>query len=337
METIKGEYGMQTQNYQRYKLSELEDLHEQWIIQDESEEDPDFRQEWVVEGIEIHKELVRKEVNDEKKAMYFHTLAELYLEFGRSEKMIQGNDKTAFRYLQRAASYMPNKGDTFYHLAFLAEKITPGNEKWESAAFYAKEALERELDEDKEIKIWCLLGKAYLELGFTQKAEECFGKSKKLDQDDEFTRFRVKYSKKASDKASFLRLDECGARISKRADRDNWIEKSRLGQCFVLEVGRRGTTLYGNGASMALTIPQAELLKLFFEVKSGLTKYDILNNTISPAKEKNANSIKTDIRRLRSAIKKGIEVEEHTLIQTIGDRGNQKYILNPHIEKYLIE
>ena len=39
--------------------------------------------------------------------------------------------------------------------------------------------------------------------------------------------------------------------------------------------------LHGNDASMALNIRQAELLKLFFEWKDGLDKYDIVNNTTS--------------------------------------------------------
>ena len=94
---------MQTNIYNRISLDELEKLQEEWIIRDESEEDPDFRQDWVAEGIEIHKALVQKKISDEKKAMYFRILADLYLEFGRSEKMIQGNYQTAFRYLQNAA------------------------------------------------------------------------------------------------------------------------------------------------------------------------------------------------------------------------------------------
>ena len=131
---------------------------------------------------------------------------------------------------------MPEKGDTFYHLAFLAENMTVGKEKWESAAFYAKEAIERGVETDKEIKIWCLLGKAYFELGFTKDAAECFNKSKKLDRDDDFAHFRTTYSKKTNEKASFTRLNQSGVRINKRAERDAWIEKSRQGECYVLEI-----------------------------------------------------------------------------------------------------
>ena len=161
---------MQTKDYKRISLQELKNLQEEWLYMDQSEEEEDFRQEWVEQGIEIHKALIQKKLNDEDKAIYYRSLADLYLEYGRSEKMIQGNYRTAFTYLQRAARMVPEKGDMFYHLAFLAENMTYGSEKWESAAFYAKEALERGLGIDKQIKIWCLLGKAYLELGFTKDA-----------------------------------------------------------------------------------------------------------------------------------------------------------------------
>lgn len=326
---------MEMIEYDRIPLEKLELLEEQWLMKDESEEDPDFRQEWVEEGINIYKALLKKRVTDEVRARYYHNLAGLYLEYGRSEKMIQGNDRTAFLYLQNAAKLMPEKGDTFYHLAFLSEKMTKGNEKWESAAFYAKEALDCGLAVEKEIKIWCLLGKAYLELGYLKKADVCFYHSRKLDQEDDFTRFRVKYSKATGQPSSFSRLNDVGVRMSKRAERDAIIEKSRYGHCFVLEYGRNGTILHGNGCSMALNTTQEELLKLFFEFRDGLTKKDILLN-LNSIRPKNAESIKTDIRRLRLAIKKGIDIEEHDLIQTVGERRNQRYILNPKIEAYSI-
>ncbi|WHY88569.1 hypothetical protein QNH39_12310 [Neobacillus novalis] len=326
---------MLLEDYNRCPLEKLEYLQEEWVIRDESEEDPDFRQDWVAEGIEIHKALVRRKLSNDKKSFYYRTLAELYLEYGRSEKMIRGNDRTAFRYLQNAARYMPEKGDIFYHLAFLAEKMTHGNEKWESAAFYAKEALERGLAVEKEIKIQCLLGKAYLELGFIKKAEACFSHSKKLDQDDEFSRFRVKYSKMAEQQSTFSRLNDPGTRMNKRAERETLIEKCRDGKCYVLENGRHGMILHGNGCSMVLNTTQAELLKLFFEFKDGLTKRDILVN-LNSIKEKNAESIKTDIRRLRLAIEKGLDVEVNALIQTVGERKSQKYILNPAVETFKV-
>ncbi len=318
-------------------MDELEAIFQQWLDRDEVEEDPDFRQEWVAEGIDILKTLLAKKLSDEEKAAYYHSLANLYLEFGRSEKMIRGNDQTAFRYLQQAARARSNKGDSFYHLAFLAEKMTNGKEKWESTAFYAKEAIERGLDKDKEIKIWCLLAKAYLELGFAKDAETCFRKSKELDQDDDFARFRAQYSKKSNEHTSFIRIKNTGERINRRAARDALIEKTRLGPCYVLEIERRGTTLHGNGASMDLNLREAEILKLLFEHHEGLTKYDIYNQLTTSIQKKSPDSIKTDIRRLRLSLKKGIEVEETALIQTIGERGNQRYIWNPNLEKHLLE
>ncbi|WP_071394224.1 tetratricopeptide repeat protein [Bacillus tuaregi] len=325
-----------TEPYNRMPLEELERLQEEWVYRDESEEDPDYRQEWVAEGIEIHKALVERRISDDKKAMYFRTLAELYLEYGRSEKMIQGNHRTAFRYLQRAARARPEKGDTFYHLAFLAEKMTWGREKWESAAFYAKEAMERGVDHDKKIKILCLLGKAYAELGFTNDAAECFNQSKRLDREDEYARFRASYSKKTKDSSTFVRLKGSGAPRSKRAEQEALLEKSRQGTCFVLETNRHGSILHGNDASMPLNPRQAEFIKLFFEWKEGLDKYDIINHTMS-IRSRSPEAVKAQISRLRSEIKRGLEVDGKELIQTVGVRDEQKYMWNPALECHLLE
>ncbi|WP_067724566.1 hypothetical protein [Oceanobacillus damuensis] len=119
--------------------------------------------------------------------------------------MIGGNKQRAFTYLQRAASTSSQKGDTFYHLAFLAEAMTSGRERWESSAFYAKEAIERGINLDNLIKVWCLLGKAYHELGLKEDAARCFSESKKLDKDDNHVRFRDKYRKKEKSNMNFAR------------------------------------------------------------------------------------------------------------------------------------
>lgn len=322
--------------FQNYSISELEQLQEMWEIKDESEEEPDFRQDWIEEGIEIYESLLTKKISNEQKAIYAHSLASLYLEFGRSEKMIQYNLERAFRSLQRAARYLPEKGETFYHLAFLAEKMTNGKEKWESAAFYAKESLERGINTEKQIKAWCLIGKAYFELGLRNDAAGCFSRSKKLDPEDEFSRFRSKYSKSEDEKTSFMRLTHDGTRINKKTERDSWIEKSRRGECYVLEIHRRGSALHGNGESVILNMRESELLRLIFEWDQGLSRLDILQNAVSNL-NKNEKSVKTDISRLRTLIKKGLGIDGNELIQVTGENPNKKYIWNPAIDKHLIE
>lgn len=49
-----GEYLMPKKKNHHYPEDKLENILEQWLFRDESEEDPDFRQEWVAEGIEIY-------------------------------------------------------------------------------------------------------------------------------------------------------------------------------------------------------------------------------------------------------------------------------------------
>jgi tetratricopeptide (TPR) repeat protein len=327
---------MHSKNWDQYTFDELLTIQQNWIDKDEAEEDPDFRQDWVEEGIEIHQELLKNRLTSVDKERFYTILASLYLEYGRSEKMISGNFLTAFRYLQKATRAMPEKGDTFYHLAFLAEKMTMGREKWESAAFYAKEALERGINVEKQIKIWCLLGKAYQELGLINDSAKCFTTSRNLDKDDEYSRFRSNYSKKEQSSSSFSRLNGSGTLATRRSLKEEWIEKSRLGQCFVLEIGRRGSTFYGNDRVMALTLGQSELLKLFITTKEALRKEDVLHNTTGLGVRK-PNAIKTDISRLRTAIKKELEIDGKFLIQTIEEEGKNKYKWNPNVEVHLIE
>ncbi|WP_186579797.1 tetratricopeptide repeat protein [Aquibacillus kalidii] len=324
------------------RKEELEHKLDEWMQREDDYEEPDFRQEWVEEGINLHKELLRGKLSQQDAAMYKYTLANLYLEYGRSEKIISGNKRTAFRYLRQAARAQTDIGDAFYHLAFLAEDMTKGTEKWESVAFYAKEALEdgRRMDVDKQIKIWSLLGKAYHELGFKDKAATCFSESKQLDREDEFIRFRDNYSKKDAHPSTFVRLSNgSSAKVSsRRAWRDELIEKSQQGKCYVMDIGRRGTTLHGNGSYVELNVKYAEILKLLFTSDYGLTKEEIFNSTTGLGnRSRKPEAIKTDMNRLRLILKQGLEVDGHDLIQTTGERGNMRCCWNASYEKHLIE
>ena len=165
----------------------------------------------------------------------------------------------------------------------------------------------------------------------------CFNQSKKLDPNDDFSHFRTRYSNKSKENSSFSRLTGTGQRTNQRVERENWLEKSRQGRCFVLEVSRKGSFLHGNGGYMALTILQADLLKLFFEWDGPLSNQEILDNTTGLG-NKSIKSIKSDISRLRSSIKRELGVEGNTLIQTIGEgRDLKRYIWNPKIDRYLIK
>ncbi|MED4018538.1 tetratricopeptide repeat protein [Sutcliffiella cohnii] len=319
------------------KKIQLELQIDAWLQREDEEDEVDFRQGWLKEGIELYEQFKMCRLSNQEKAWTYHSLAEFYLEYGRSEKMIGGNKRRAFSYLQRAASTSAQKGDSFYHLAFLAEAMTPGRERWESAAFYAKEAIERGIDLDKQIKVWCLLGKAYRELGLIDDAAKCFSKSKNLDKDDNHFQFRDKYIKKEKSNMNFIRLNQTGQSISKSSYRDELIDRSKGSRCYVLHFGRRGASLYGNGSIIDLSLKNAEILKLIFESSVGLTKEEIFHNTIGIGKQsRRPESVKTDISRLRLLLKEQLDVKE-TLIQTIGDRGNQRYIWNPEMEKHVLE
>ncbi|MCQ6275508.1 hypothetical protein JMM81_11120 [Bacillus sp. V3B] len=106
------------------------------------------------------------------------------------------------------------------------------------------------------------------------------------------------------------------------------IERSRRGECYVLEIGgRNGSTLHGKEGSMALTIGQSDILKLFFEWEGALINQEILDNTTGIG-NKDKKSVKTDISRLRTAIKKELDADGHNLIQTVGKKRGVKVAFN---------
>lgn len=320
------------------RKEELELQIDEWLVRENEEDEPDFRQDWVQEGIRLYKEYQKCRLSVSEKMSTYYTLAELYLEYGRSEKMISGNKKSAFKSLQKAARIAGQNGNPFYHLAFLAEQMTPGKEKWESVGFYAKEALERRLDLDKQIKLYCLLGKAYQQLGFQDSAAKCFSKSKELDVHDEYVLFRDKYIKKDTRDNKFHRLKFDGERMSRFAYRNHLIDQSRKRNDFyLLYIDRRGAILYGNGYSTELTMKNTELLKLIMESELGLTREEIFQNTTGAgSRTRRPESVKTEISRLRSLLRKDFKISED-LIETVGERGNTRYRWNPKFEKHILK
>src|SRR5690625_36548 len=316
----------------------VNDEIERWMIQESADDMEDFRQEWVKEGINLYEKLKKCRLSRKERIGTYYALAKLYLEYGRSEKMISGNKHRAFKYLQSAAKISEtSSGDSFYHLAFLVETMTLGREKWESAAFYAKEALERDLDVDKQIKIYCLLGKAYAKLGFKESAAKSFDKSTKLDKWDEYSRFRNNYSKEDNRRSKFARLNPLGINLSKYEYHKQLIERSKTNNCYVLLFNRNGAILYGNNDSVPLTVRQSEILRLIFESNRGLTKDEIFHNTVGiGTRSRSPDSVKTDISRLRSLLRKRLQTMEQ-LIKTVGERGNKRYQWTTKIEQHILD
>ncbi|WP_186328787.1 hypothetical protein [Bacillus sp. X1(2014)] len=83
--------------------------------------------------------------------------------------------------------------------------------------------------------------------------------------------------------------------MNRRAEKEYFIEINHTGNCFVLEDGLHCIVLHGNVHSIAFNVAQGELIKLLFENKDGMDKKEILIN-LHNIKEKNPESIKTDIR-----------------------------------------
>jgi hypothetical protein len=110
---------------QQKKMDELLDLEDNWLDReglDEGEE----RHAWLEEGGGLYKQFIEL---DKKEPRYSITLADLYLEVRRDEKMRKGNHLAAYQALRMATIHAPNKPDAFYHLSFILAKE---KRKWEA-------------------------------------------------------------------------------------------------------------------------------------------------------------------------------------------------------------
>src|SRR5690606_8423144 len=116
---------------------------------------------------------------DKKNPRYSITLANLYLELGRDEKMRRGNYQEAYSILRKASIYAPNNPDAFYHLSFI---FAIQERKWETVIFYGNEALEKGIEHNKKIKLLCNFALAYSRLGYVQKGRQLLNEAYNLDK-----------------------------------------------------------------------------------------------------------------------------------------------------------
>ncbi|WP_152643007.1 tetratricopeptide repeat protein [Bacillus alveayuensis] len=89
----------------------------------------DERNAWLEEGINLYKQFLQL---DPKEPRYAIILADLYLQWGRDEKIRRGNYHNAYNILRKATIYSPSKPDAFYHLSFI---FANEERKWEAVLF----------------------------------------------------------------------------------------------------------------------------------------------------------------------------------------------------------
>jgi tetratricopeptide (TPR) repeat protein len=109
-------------------MEELLDWEDNWLERDGLDEG-DERNAWLEEGINLYKQFFQL---DPKEPRYAIMLADLYLQWGRDEKIRRGNYLKAYEILRKATIYSPSKPHAFYHLSFI---FASQERKWEAVLF----------------------------------------------------------------------------------------------------------------------------------------------------------------------------------------------------------
>jgi tetratricopeptide (TPR) repeat protein len=217
---------------QKLTIGELLDLEDDWLDR-EGLDEGDERNLWLEEGIRLYEQFLKV---DKKDPRYSITLADLYLQWGRDEKMRRGNHHHAYTILRNATLYSPNKPDAFYHLSFI---LANEKQKWEAVLFYGKEAVEKGIEGNKRIKLLCNLALGYSRIGYREKAAELIKETLHLDGKGELFWFIQLYIDKMNVKRMepilLKETDEKRTTITYR-DIDQLLEEAEAGKCVVLNL-----------------------------------------------------------------------------------------------------
>lgn len=213
-------------------MEELLDWEDNWLDRDGLDEG-DERNAWLEEGINLYKQFLQL---DPKEPRYAIMLADLYLQWGRDEKIRRGNYLKAYEILRKATIYSPSKPDAFYHLSFI---LASQERKWEAVLFYGKEALEKGIDGSKRIKLLCNVALGYARLGYIQKAMEYMKEACDLDKMGEHGWFIELYMdriKKRVTEPILLKEPEEKRKTVSKHDANKVKEDAMEGKCVVLDL-----------------------------------------------------------------------------------------------------
>ncbi|MCQ6275982.1 hypothetical protein JMM81_13645 [Bacillus sp. V3B] len=217
---------------QQKTMDELLDLEDNWLDReglDEGEE----RNAWLEEGVELYKQFIQL---DKKEPRYSITLADLYLEVGRDEKIRKGNHLAAYQTLRMATIHAPNKRDAFYHLSFILAKE---KRKWEAVLFYGNEALAKGMKGSKQIKLQCNLAVGYARLGYIGKALTLIEEAKRLDTNNDHEWFIDLYADRMKENRREPILLKGSNEKRKFVSKDDYkkvVEEAMDGKCVVLDL-----------------------------------------------------------------------------------------------------
>ncbi len=285
-------------------IADLQDREDNWFGRDDLEGTE--RQAWLEEGIELYKQFLKL---DKREPRYSISLAGLYLEVGRDEKIKRGNHLEAYKILRHATVYAPNKPDAFYHLSFILAKE---NRKWEAVIFYGNEALEKGINGDKRIKLLCNMALGYARLGYSLKAAKLFEEARRLDENKDHKWFIELYVDQMEENRRepilLKEINEKRKRVSKN-DYTKVIEDAMDGKCVVLDLTKDDKFFCAKKDTVRLERKEAEVLGYLIDnAKSTCTKKQIEESIWD--EPKSSSTVKLYISRIRGKLSQAMGCED---------------------------
>lgn len=243
------------------KFGELLDLEDNWLDREGLGGDNE-RNSWLEEGIQLYKEFLDL---DNKEPRYSVTLADLYLQVGKNEKIRRGNYLESYKILRKATIYSPNKPDAFYHLSFVFARE---DRKWEAVLFYGREALEKGIGGSKRIKLLCNLALGYSRLGYVHKGMEYIKEAQASNVNNDYDWFIELYLDKIKlnlKEPILLKGQQENRKPVSKRDYEQIKNDAMDGKCIVLDLAADEKYLYTSEDAIRLERKEAEILGYLME------------------------------------------------------------------------
>ncbi|GMB08089.1 winged helix-turn-helix domain-containing protein [Thermolongibacillus altinsuensis] len=296
-------------------MEELLDWEDDWLDRDGFDEG-DERNAWLEEGINLYKQFLQL---DPKEPRYAIMLTDLYLQWGRDEKIRRGNYLKAYEILRKATIYSPSKPDAFYHLSFI---LASQERKWEAVLFYGKEALEKGIDGSKRIKLLCNVALGYARLGYNQKAMEYIKEACDLDKMGEHGWFIELYMdriKKRVTEPILLKEPEEKRKTVSRRDANQVKEDAMEGKCVVLDLAGDEKYFYAYNDTVRLERKEAEILGYLIDHQMTSCPKHRIEEAIWHDRPVGSTAVKRYIASLRRKLSQAMgrdDISENILVTT---------------------
>jgi DNA-binding winged helix-turn-helix (wHTH) protein len=296
-------------------MEELLDWEDNWLERDGLDEG-DERNAWLEEGINLYRQFLQL---NPKEPRYAIMLADLYLQWGRDEKIRRGNHLKAYEILRKATIYSPSKPDAFYHLSFI---FANEERKWEAVLFYGKEALEKGIDGSKRIKLLCNVALGYARLGYIQKAMEYMKEACELDKMGEHGWFIELYMdriKKRVTEPILLKEPQEKRKTVSKHDANQVKEDAMEGKCVVLDLAADEKYFYAYKDTVRLERKEAEILGYLIDHQMTLCPKHRIEEAIWHDRPVGAATVKRYIASLRRKLSQAMgrdDISENILVTT---------------------